>query len=246
MRIEFANQERPGLDWNSRTLRIGSAADNDLTLDSPGVAERHVRLLHDARGHVLVVEPGAGRVYVNARQVREQSLLRAGDSLGIGETRLRLCLQARNGAPAPVGTASVRVVAGPHSGQVRSIGERLQLDNSPPWPLGLAQNPDASLVFVRDTDGLRLDARGLPEILLIHVNGLAVRETPLIDGDQIALGPHRFVIDACGVGAMPGTESASTGDPSVADPPPSEHRQLGWLLFTALLLALLIALLILL
>lgn len=242
MRIEFTNIERQGLDWNRRDLRIGRDADNDLVLDGPGVAPHHVTITHDARGLVLTVQPGAGRVYLNARQVRVRALVRAGDNLGIGDFRLRLCSDRAAGESRPIGVASLRVVAGPLSGRACSIGKRLDLCNGDPWPLGLGHAPDACISLVREDDGIHLGSRNLPEAVLLSVNGVVTREAPLRDGDQITIGPHRFVLDACAVGSGapdPAQEGELPEPLSVAGP----RREVWWLILTAAILALVISIL---
>jgi hypothetical protein len=242
MRIEFANTERPGVEWTRRELRIGSAPDNDLVLQGSGVAAHHVHLLHDARGLVLEVEKGAGRVYLNARQVRERALLRAGDSLGIGDFRLRLSRHGSAHEAVPAGAASLRVVAGPLSGRALGIGDRLDLCNGDPWPLRLGRAPDTCVSLLREGGRIHLRIRNLPDSVPLSVNGVATDDCRLQDGDQIAVGPHRFVLDAC-----------PAADP-ISAPPPAEglesqesgagpRREVWWLIFTAALLALVISIL---
>jgi len=241
MRIEFTNIERPGLDWNRRDLRIGRDPDNDLVLEGPGVAPHHVTITHDARGLVLTVQPGAGRVYLNARQVRERALVRAGDNLGIGDFRLRLCRDPIENEAQPVGVASLRVVAGPLSGRACSIGERLDLGNGDPWPLGMGHAPDACISLVREDDGIHMHSHNLPEAMLLSVNGVTMRDAPLRDGDQIHIGPHRFILDACAVV----TDVPETRDEelpaSVSSAGP--RHEVWWLILTAAVLALVISIL---
>ncbi len=244
MRIDFANDERPGIEWSRRELRIGSAADNDLVLQGPGVAAHHLRLLHDARGLSLQVMPGAGRVYLNARQVRERALLRVGDNLGVGDFRLRLRRDGQTDADAAVGAASLRVVAGPLSGRACSIGERLDLCNGDPWPLGLGHAPEACIALIREPEGIRVRSRNLPEAVFLAVNGEVADDLRVGDGDQITIGPHRFVLDACPQIAEP---AAASMTPDL--PPPEDsagpRREVWWLIFTAALLALVISILLL-
>jgi pSer/pThr/pTyr-binding forkhead associated (FHA) protein len=244
MRIEFTNIERPGVDWNRRELRIGRATDNDLVLDGPGVAPQHVRIIHDARGLVLAVEPGAGRVYLNARQVRERALVRAGDNLGIGDFRLRLCREAAEAEPWPVGVASVRVVAGPLSGRACSVGDRLDLCNGDPWPLGLGHAPDACISLERAEDGIHLRSRNLPDAVILSVNGVLTREAALRDGDQISIGPHRFVLEACAA-SIDASDAAGNEDLPAPESSAGPRREVWWLIFTAALLALVISILLL-
>lgn len=242
MRIKFAHAQQPARDWNSRELRIGSAPDNDLVLSDHGVAEHHLRILHDPRGLVLLVVPGAGRVYVNARPVRERALLRAGDSLGIGDVVLRLIQPPGRGEPVKIDSASLRAVAGPLSGRVQGVGERLDLGGEGSWPLGLGHAPHAKVSLIREEDGIHLRTLDLPATFTVSVNGVPTRDIRLHDGDQIALGPHRFVLDAC---ARP--DPAERDEPPPSRPLPEDsagpRRQVWWLIATAAALALLIAML---
>lgn len=242
MRIEFTNIERQGQDWNRRELRIGRDPDNDLVIVGPGVAPHHVTITHDARGLVLTVQPGAGRVYLNARQVRERALVRAGDNFGIGDFRLRLCRDPAEDKASPVGVASLRVVAGPLSGKACSIGERLDLGNGDPWPLGLGHAPEACISLVREEDGIHLHSRNLPEAIFLGVNGVATRDAPLHDGDQINIGPHRFVLDACAL-TPDHPEAGQDGELPASLSSAGPRREVWWLILTAAILALVISIL---
>lgn len=240
MRIEFAHAEQPGRDWNSRELRIGSAPDNDLEIAGPGVAEHHLRLLHDPRGLVLLVNPGAGRVYVNARPVRERALLRAGDSLGVGDVVLRLSQPQAASEPVKIDSASLRAVAGPLSGRAQSIQGRLDLGGTGNWPLGLGHAPQATVSIVREDDGMHLHTAHLPETFILSVNGISTRDAILHDGDQINLGPHRFVLDACASQGEMDTRDAADEE-SLPEDSAGPRREVWWLIVTAAALALLIA-----
>lgn len=90
MRIEFPHSSREDFRWSQALLRIGSATDNDLVLAAAQAADHHLHIRQDRRGLVLEVLPGAGRVYVNARPVRERALLRLGDTLSVGDCRMLL------------------------------------------------------------------------------------------------------------------------------------------------------------
>jgi predicted component of type VI protein secretion system len=239
MLIEFAHSELPARDWNSRELRIGSAADNDLTISGPGVAQHHLRLLHDERGLVLLVIEGAGRVYVNARPVRERALVRAGDSLGIGDVVLRLIKPDTDDTPQTIDSASMRAVAGPLSGRVQAIHERLEIGPSQAWPLGFGHAPNASLSIIRRDDGMHLQVQNLPETFMVSLNGIPTREGRLHDGDQINIGPHRFILDACNATDSPVAEDPL--DRNLPEDSAGPRREVWWLIVTAAALALLIA-----
>lgn len=252
MRIEFANAARDGLAWTGPLLRIGHAADNDLVLDDAGVAAHHLSLRRMPGALVLEVEPGAGRVYVNARPVHERALLRAGDSLGVGTCRLRLCADAKvtddDDAETPEVplTVALRAVAGPLSGRVMPLDERLELGPRGHVPLDLPHGDEAALAVVRRDGGLYLDARRVPAELALFVNGRVTRDTPLHDGDQIALGAHRFVVDAWVPSRTRVHAAREVFLPHEADLPEDTAGPRGevwWLIVTAAVLGLAIALL---
>ncbi|WP_049622827.1 FHA domain-containing protein [Frateuria defendens] len=249
MRIEFPHSTREDFRWTQASLRLGSAPDNDLVLASPQVAAHHLRIEQDRRGWVLQVLPAGGRIYVNARPVRERALLRAGDVLSIGECRLQLRADEDPGRRAPQAladaarcTAALRAVAGPLSGRVFPLRERLELGSSGEVPLELPQGASADLVLGWRDGQLEVEARSLPERYPLRVNGAPVRQARLRPDDQLGIGVHRFVIDAPGLRPIP---KIVMPDPPA---PPSPEAQAGprgevwWLILTAAVLALGIAL----
>lgn len=251
MRIEFANAERPPLRWDGAELRVGSAADNDLVLAQSGVASHHLTLRRDARGTVMRVQPGAGRVYVNARPVRERAFVRAGDSLGVAECRLRLCAEAPASdtehaeiAPGTPTLAALRIVAGPLCGRVVAMQERLELGPRGQLPLALPDARGAALALVRDADGWRIDCSALPERFALSINGNPVRDGRLRHGDQIVLGAHHFLLDAW-PSAAPMPEPTCTTSPQSELPEDSAgpRGEVWWLIATAAAIGLAIALL---
>jgi hypothetical protein len=248
MRIEFANAAHADLTWTGTLLRVGSTADNDLVLRESGVAPHHLWLRQGSGGLRMEVEPGAGRVYVNARPVRERALLRLGDTLAIGECRLRLCAEPAataahevdaGGAPL---TAALRAVAGPLSGRTVAIGDRLEAGPrgrvATEWPAG----SEGTLAIVRRDGGLWLEAGNLP----VCVNGVAAPRTRLHDGDQIAIGPHRFVIDAWTpprLSAHAAREAFLPHEAALPEDTAGPRAEVWWLIVTAAVLGLAIALL---
>ncbi|WP_430390205.1 FHA domain-containing protein [Dyella sp. 20L07] len=248
MRIEFPNSAREDFHWDAPALRIGSAPDNDLILASHQAGAHHLRILLDRRGWVLQVLPQGGRVYVNARPVREKALLRPGDILSVGDCRMLLRTDEEPAHNLPVTvpaegrcTVALRAVAGPLSGRVLSLQDKLELGPRGRIPLELSQGEMASLaIFWRDGQ-LLLEAGQQSARYPLRVNGVAVTQAALRPGDQIGLGMHRFVVDA------PGLEP----EPEIAQPePPSEHLpeedagprgEVWWLIATAAVLALGIA-----
>ena len=246
MRIEFAHAVHPPLSWSGAPLRIGSAADNDVSLRNRGVADHHVTLSRDARGLVLEVCEGAGRVYVNARPVREKALLRCGDSLGIGECRLHLVADAVSdptdtepGADAAA-VMALRIVAGPLSGRVYALDETLALNDHGPMAV---PRGEGALVLEPHGRQVKLDASGLPSSRTVSVNGRDRRQALLEDGDQVVMGTLRFVLDISADTPLPpaSDEAEPVSDDNTANRHDARHPEMWWLIVTAAVLALVLA-----
>lgn len=248
MRIVFLNGEHPDVDSAAERLRVGSAPDNDLVLRAAEVAAHHLTLFQDRRGLVLAVEPGAGRVHVNARPVREKALLRFGDVLSVGSAKF--LLQPDPGAEAErippaapaesgdrPGRAALRAVAGPLSGHLLGIDGRLDLPLAELAPAGVA-------VELRD-GALWLETRGT----VVQINGVAARQARLAPGDQLCVGAHRYVIEAPGLQAeasLARQRAAFVPHEAVFPEDTAGPRgEVWWLIVTAALLGLGIALLLL-
>lgn len=249
MRIEFTHSAREDFLWSQPLLRIGSAPDNDLALAAHQADEHHLRIQQDKRGLVLQVIPNAGRIYVNARPVRERALLRAGDILSVGDCRMLLRSDAELTGRQPLEvpeqgrcTVALRAVAGPLSGRVLSLQERLELGPQGRYPLELPQGETASLrIFWKDHQ-LLLEAGEESSRYPLRVNGVPARQLALQPGDQIGVAMHRFVLDAPGMEPEP----VIVMPEPVPEPLPEEaagpRGEVWWLIVTAAVLALGIAL----
>ncbi|MEI7038040.1 FHA domain-containing protein [Fulvimonas yonginensis] len=253
MRIEFPNSAREAFAWAHPTLRIGSAADNDLVVSAQQGAARHLRIVQDRRGWVLDVLPGAGRVYVNARPVRERALLRAGDILSLGDCRMLLCADEPPAARAPLTrsdgsdcTTALRAVAGPLSGRVFPLRERLTFGGPRgDQPLELPQAGSATLtLFWRDGE-LRVAAGPTPARYPLRLNGWAVEEAALRPGDQLGIAMHRFVVDAPGLSPSPSGTPPASAPERLPEDEAGPRGEVWWLIATAAVLALCIALILL-
>jgi hypothetical protein len=248
MRIEFASSARGDFHWSQPLLRVGSAADNDLVLDAAQIASHHLSIHQDRRGLVLEVLPDAGRVYVNARPVRERALLRLGDSLSFGECRIVLRADTEIDQRERVAaidaskcTTALRAIAGPLSGRTMVIGERLELGTHGIHPLDLQGEP-ASLVLSWIDGELIVDATRVPARHALRINGVPTIRAVLQPDDQLGLGAHRFVLDAPGWTAEP---EIPMPEPVVPEPLPEDaagpRGEVWWLILTAAVLALGIA-----
>jgi len=252
MRIEFPHSSREPFLWAQSRLRIGSAPDNDLVLAGDQAGAHHLAILQDHRGLVLEVLPPAGRVYVNARPVRERALLRAGDVLSVGSCRMLLCADETPGErqepPVVVErqrcTVALRAVAGPLSGRTLPLRERLEMGAGSGRPLALPQGESASLrVFWRDgrlwlEPGAQVSSR-----YPLRLNGRAVgRSAMLAPGDQIGIAMHRFVVDAPGLQPEPEIVLPEPPPQRRPEAPAGPRGEPWWLIATAAVIALGIAL----
>ena len=249
MRIEFLHSAREDFLWAEPQLRIGSAADNDLVLSATQAAPRHLRIEQDNRGWVLHVLPSATRVYVNARPVRERALLRPGDMLSVGDCRMLLRAavspEQREAAPAPVQarcTAALRALAGALSGRVLPIGDGLELGPYGRYPLELPQGEVASLKLGWQDDCLMLETAQASMTYPLRLNGVPVQRVALQPGDQLSLGPHRFVLDAPGMEAEPAIVPSEPPTSILPEDAAGPRGEVWWLIVTAAVLALGIAL----
>lgn len=106
--------ETAGQQWPLRrgTLRLGAAADCDIRLAAPGVAEHHASLEVDRQGVRLHPSPGCD-VSVNGEVIHGSRSLRPDDSIGLGPVALAIRNVAEpSPAPPPV----------PAAGPTRSTG----------------------------------------------------------------------------------------------------------------------------
>jgi hypothetical protein len=249
MRIEFPNAAREDFHWVPAVLHVGSAPDNDLVLATTQAAPRHLRIRQDRRGWVLDVLPSADRIHVNARPVRERALLRPGDVVSVGDCRMLLRADEDPGSRDPLRvpeegrcTVALRAVAGPLSGRVMPVREKLDIGIDTSFPLELPQGDRASLRLHWHDSQLLLDIVQPSQRHCLRVNGAEVQEATLRPGDQIGLAMHRFVVD--GPGMQPEPELMMP-DPFPAHLPEQDAgpaREVWWLIATAAVLALGIAL----
>ncbi|HEY9133583.1 MAG TPA: FHA domain-containing protein [Dyella sp.] len=249
MRIEFPNSAREDFPWTQATLRIGSAPDNDLVLAAGQAHPYHLRIQRDRRGLVLNVLADAGRIYVNARPVRERSLLRAGDILSVGDCRMLLREEQspaeREAKPVTEEsrcTVALRAVAGPLSGRVLSLQDRLELGPIGRYPLELPQGEVAALRIAWQNGRLWLEAAQRSERYPLHVNGVQVGHAALQPGDQIGIAMHRFVIDAPGMESEPEIPPYAPPKHHLPEEDAGPRGEVWWLIVTAAVIALIIAL----
>lgn len=249
MRIEFPHAAREDIPWEAPVLTVGSAPDNTVVLGAHQAAPHHLELRRDERGCLLQVLPGASRIYLNARPVRERAMLRAGDVLSVGDCRM---LIRENGDPAsreplrvpessrcPV---ALRAVAGPLSGRVLPLRNRLELGPLSVPPLELPQGESAAVSLSWADGMLRLQLEQRSARYPLRVNGVETTGLALQPGDQLGLATHRFVVDAPGMQPEPELPLAGGPRELLPEEQAGPRGEVWWLIVTAAVLALGIAL----
>lgn len=252
MRIEFPNSPREDFRWTQALLRIGSAPDNDLVVAAHQAAGHHLRIQQDRRGWVLQVMPSAGRIYVNARPVRERALLRPGDILSVGDCRMLLCADESPLQREPLRfcgqgncTVALRAVAGPLSGRVMPLQQRLELGTQGNQPLELPQGGSATLKLSWQDGQLRVETEALSANYPLRVNGVVMQQATLQPGDQLGIGMHRFVVEAPGLVPTPVIAMPEPAQEQLPEEAAGPRGEVWWLIATAAVLALGIALMLL-
>jgi hypothetical protein len=245
MRVVCFHPARDPVMCGGGPVRVGSAPDDAVVLNGAGVQPGHLTIVADARGLVLTVRPGCQRIYVNARAVREQALLRYGDTVTLGANKF---LVTSDVAPPDMEPAArhagamdeavLRTASGATSGQALAVDSELHLGAGShhfadlPYACRVAW-VSGGLVFESDSN-------------LPRINGWRRNRVALAPNDQIVLGEHRLVVEA------PGLQYArhlSSLPPPVVKPPEAPTREpappateIWWLIAAAVVIAALISL----
>jgi pSer/pThr/pTyr-binding forkhead associated (FHA) protein len=231
MRLCFPNGEFPerGLDRDGLTLGSGTA--DAIPVSGDGVLAQHARLVYRNGGFWLELAPGAPPAYVNARPVRSRALLRAGDALCVEQLQMVLresaSIEGITRIPATTPTsveraeASPRVVlrgvAGPNFGRSFVVVDALLIGRAASVGLRLDGSEVAERHAQIECHGDRVALRAISGSQL-DVNGTLGGDRFLAPGDQIAIGQHRFVLEAPGLAlASPAeADSAETAGSTVS------------------------------
>jgi pSer/pThr/pTyr-binding forkhead associated (FHA) protein len=247
MRVVCIHPARDPMAFGDGPVRIGSAPDNDIVPTGMGVDPHHATITADARGLVLAVLRGCQRVYVNARAVREQALLRHGDTVTLGANKFLLTSdvappqaeRVEAGAVA-AGQAVLRIVSGAASGQALAVARDLRIGAGSRYFGDLAYG----CRIAQDAEGLIFES----ESAAPRVNGWRCNHVRLSSGDQIVLGEHRLVVEAPGqqyaahLASLPPPPPQVTVAEGLPAPQASAPMEIWWLIAAAALLAVIIAL----
>ena len=92
LQFKILSGKKAGADWcweNSRfPIQVGRANSADLSLDDPGVWEKHFEINLEFPDHLTLKTQPDALVTVNGQKV-EQTILRNGDLIEIGSVKMR-------------------------------------------------------------------------------------------------------------------------------------------------------------
>ncbi len=243
MRLVFPGHTHADVALHPGELSLGASDECDIQLHDAGWLPHHASLGVDPqRGLWLRLEPEAGAVHVNARPVRECAMLRVGDIVSLGGVQFCVMLQdeseivrqlpPRRGAPmedperVAASRAVLRGVAGLFHGRTFSLASGLVIGSAPEADIRIedagAAPHHARIELHHERVTLRAEAPGNT----LKVNGVMVEDAVLHPGDQVVVGPHRFVVEAPGLpprggGAFsPRQRPITQAIPAVPAPPP--------------------------
>lgn len=218
MRIHFPNAEHADVSVDGGRLLIGSKVSGDESLQLPGLAAEQLLLETDSiRGIWMSVLASDPPVLVNGRPVRERAYLRLGDQVHLGTLGLLVKPDSdyREKPPAPKpaetvsrhlpGRASLRAVSGQYFGKTIALKGRTVIGRGSDCDIVLNE-PEMSrrhALIENSPHGLYL--RDLGSHNGTFVNGVSVRDTVLVPGDQLAFDQNRFLIEAPGWQPIPDT-----------------------------------------
>lgn len=216
MRLFFPGGEHAEIDLDPDETRLGSGAGMTVSLSTHGLASHQASLYRKPHGvwlHVLSPQPAC---HLNGRPVRELALVRAGDLLCLGSLRVIVRshappppavtprppgaddAQASTGEPDLDGSGLryvLRGMAGACSGQSIPVAGTISLGAGSRADIRLDDPflPAIAMRIVRNGDSMQmwLEHSGSE----IELNGWPVDSALLREGDQLACGSHRYLVE---------------------------------------------------
>lgn len=264
MRLVFPGRDHPDANLLSGQYRLGISDECEIRVRGADWLPHHATLSVDPqRGLWLNLEKGATPVHVNARPIRECAMLRAGDIVSMG--RVQFCVLLEDDPSTPLLPPRRRT---PMEGAARIAASRAVLRGVAGWSHGhtFALTSDLLIGSAADADiriestdvaphharvelhGDRIVLRAEAPGNRLKVNGMLVENAILHPGDQIAIDPHRFVIEAPGLPprgggalsrqrpitqAMPAIPVVPASVPEAAPAPASSTGPSAWWLLAA-------------
>lgn len=245
--LHFNSRQLPDWPLTDGMHRLVRGSDGALALgDVPGDLLAQFRM--DVRGLWLRVIDDAAGIHLNGRPVRRIALLRAGDAVHAGG--MEILVRGQPGATMPAQAASgadpadpcivLRGIGGAHHGRSHTLSRPRRIGSGADADIRLATaGIPPQLAELRPAgQHVQLLAAANRQVL---VNGVAVRETWLSAGDQLAFDPQaRFVVEVPWQRG-PATAGDSESPRAIAGGPMPASGHSGtrwpWLLLAALLLA---------
>lgn len=103
MKLLFPTGEHGPVELRDGITRIGSAANNDVVLVAPGIAQHHCEVELVGNVATLKIAEGGHVVVVNGRQISQPTILKAGDLVLFGKVGARVsALESAPAAAAPM------------------------------------------------------------------------------------------------------------------------------------------------
>jgi pSer/pThr/pTyr-binding forkhead associated (FHA) protein len=212
MRLHFPNGESTDHSLTRGRVVLGSEP-GEGGIRIATLKPQHALIeLEPMRGAWLSVLVPDGQIHVNARPVKERAMLRLGDVIMVGKTKVVLKSdsdtreQPPPEKPQPAETqfrhlpnrVVLRAVSGPYFGKLIHLKARTVIGRGSDCDLVLDE-PEMSrrhALIENSPEGIFL--RDLGSANGTMVNGIAIRDTVLKPGDQIAFDVNRFLLEAPG------------------------------------------------
>ncbi len=214
MRLLFPNGEHAPVELTTGETSIGEAPDATVSVRDTGLSAYHAAVLSDAqRGVWLRVDARNAGAHVNARPVKEIAMLRVGDLVTLGSLQLAIGMpegmnvvqelppvQSPSSDPARRAAASrvvLRGVAGATHGCAFPLASDISIGSASDCAVRLdgAGVAEHHATLELREEGILLRSAGGQS----RVNGVVVNDAVMHQGDQLAIGAHRFVLEAPGM-----------------------------------------------
>lgn len=199
LKLQFKDRRREAVWLVDKVFTIGQNVRNSLMVDNVGVADFHAELINDHDQLTLVNKSGGISVWVNGMPISDQTEVRAGDTIVLGELELEL-VDPKAGASTPKLEAKAKSdwsISSKASWLERGryvIEDKVVIGRDPSCdivlPLDHLSRQHVALevrrgqLFVKDLDS----ANGT------FLNGEKVKEAPLKAGDKLKLDVVTFEV----------------------------------------------------
>lgn len=87
--ITTGSQAGTQFSLGGRPLSVGRDPSRDIQIMDPKVSRRHAMVRRVGGGHLIAAGKALNGVFVNGRRIEDETALREGDEITLGETTLR-------------------------------------------------------------------------------------------------------------------------------------------------------------